>query len=346
MEYSLEEKIGQMVMSGFAGYELHENTTVFKAIKKYHLGNVWLTDSPAKEGNIKSADQLKTLIDGLNTMSGLPLLVAIDAEGGRVIRLKEEYGFPATFSAERIGRMDNPKQTFAEAQKIAILLRSLGININLAPVVDLAINPHNPSLANKERCFSDQPEIVYKHARAVIEAHHTQGVLCCLKHFPGHGSTAEDSHLGFVDASKTWSRTELEPYIRLLKDSLVDAIIPAHILINQMEPVHPATLSGNIINGLLRAEMGYDGLVISDDLLMGAIRQNYSQTEAIELAVNAGVDILLYSKMEQDGVNIAIEAIKKLKYLCEKGRIPSERIEQSFRRILRLKRRVNQKLLL
>ena len=339
MEYALEYKIGQMVMTGFSGIAPDENTAVVKAIKEFHLGNVWLTDLPKKEGNIKSAAQVKKLVKGLNAHSEIPLFIAIDAEGGEVIRLKEEYGFPATFSAKSLGRINDPQLTFNEAQKTARLLRSLGINLNLAPVVDLALNPLNPSLAKKERCFSDYPESVYQHARAVITAHHEQGVFCCLKHFPGHGSTTNDSHLGFVDASATWERAELKPFSRLIKENLADAVLSAHILIKHLDDTYPATLSANIINGLLRSKIGYGGIVLSDDLLMGAIRHNYSQIEAIEQAVNAGVDILLYSKMEEGGENYAIGAINGLRYLYKKGRISQQRIDQSFRRIMRLKQK-------
>ncbi len=340
MNYSLEYKIGQMVMTGFSGSELHENSPVINAIKEFHLGNIWLTDRSSNNGNIESPAQLKKLINKLNAFAEHTLFISIDAEGGQVIRLKEKYGFPSTYSAWALGRKNDRDFTFRESRKIANQLGGMGINFNLTPVVDLKINPLNPSLAEKDRCFSDDPEIVYTHAREVIEAHHEQGILCCLKHFPGHGSTAKDSHLGFVDASTTWSRVELEPYVKLLKDNLVDAIISAHIVIKQFDDTHPASLSGKTINGLLRTEMGYDGVVISDDLQMGAIQQNYTQTEAIELAINAGVDILLYSNMEENEENLPVKIIKTIKQLYKEKRIRPERIDQSFRRIIKLKEKL------
>lgn len=340
MNYSLDYKIGQMVMTGFSGANFNEDSPIFKAVKDFQLGNIWLSDMSSKKGNIESPEQLKNLVSNLNALAAYPLLISIDAEGGQVIRLKEEYGFPATYSAWTLGQKNDPGFTFSESRKIAKRLRSLGINLNLTPVIDLKINPFNPSLAEKERCFSDDPEIVYTHAREVIEAHHEQGILCCLKHFPGHGSTAEDSHLGFVDASATWRRTELEPYVKLLKDNLVDAIISAHIMIKQFDDTHPASLSGKIINGLLRTDMGYDGVVISDDLQMGAIQKKYTQMEAIELAINAGVDILLYSNMEENEENLPAKIIKTIKQLYKEKRIRPERIDQSFRRIIKLKTRL------
>ncbi len=317
MEYSLEYKTGQMLLCGFRGKNAAAAKPIIRAIKNYHLGGVWLTDADSPmghtSGNIESPQQLQSLINDLKAASEVPLFVAIDAEGGQVIRLKEEYGFPQTLSAARLGRADDLQLTYRQAREIALRLEKLGINFNFAPVVDLAVNPANRALAGKERCFSDDPQTVIRHARQAIRANREMGILSCLKHFPGHGSAAGDTHLGFVDASARWTQEELLPFNTLIAEGLADAVLTSHLFIEQIDPQFPVTFSATAIEGLLRGESGFTGVVLSDDLHMGAIRQNYSLEETLMQAIMAGIDILVFSNLEPYDARLIPTVVKIVK---------------------------------
>jgi len=245
MNEKLDVMIGQMIMVGFRGMEVNCDSTIIKHIRKYHIGGVWIVDNEnpvdKSKGNIQSAKQLKKLTADLYAAADILPLISIDAEGGRVIRLKETYGFPKTYSAQYVGEKDDLEFTRSHSEKIAELLSYNGINLNLAPVVDLFINPNNPALGGKERCYSDDPEKVLMHARQVIKVHHENNILCCLKHFPGHGCSTEDTHIGFVDVTKCWRKTELYPYEKLIKEDLADCILTAHIYNKNFDADYPAT---------------------------------------------------------------------------------------------------------
>ena len=240
---TLDQKIGQMLMVGFRGTEVDRNHFIIKEIRNQNLGGVILYDHDVthklRKRNISSPAQLKTLISSLQQASKTPLLVAIDQEGGSVARLKERDGFPATLSHSSLGRQDDPQTTEKQAAGIAETLADLGININMAPVVDLCVNPDNPVIAKRERCFSSDPEKVTAHALTYIKAHHQHGVLTTLKHFPGHGSSRSDSHLGFTDVSDTWSEKELIPYTRIIAGGQADAVMTAHVFNARLDDRYP-----------------------------------------------------------------------------------------------------------
>lgn len=341
MEYTLDQKIGQMVMIGFRGIEVHKDSPIIKAIRDGHLGGVWLTDNDSPMGrtigNIESPRQLKQLISDLQSAAQIPLIVSIDAEGGQVVRLKEKYGFPITFPAFYLGQKNDFQLTYSQSRLIAEILSEAGINFNFSPVLDLNRNPDNPALSMKERCYSADPQIVWQHALKVIEAHHEKGIKCCLKHFPGHGSARHDSHVGFVDVTETWSPDEISVYQKFIERGLADAILTAHVFHKQFDDRYPATLSRNIITGLLREKMGFSGIVISDDMNMGAIKNNYSYEEAVELAIGAGVDIILQSNVDHYQPDVAQNTMAIIKKLVHESRISEERIEQSFQRIKEVK---------
>ena len=177
---------------------------------------------------------------------------------------------------------------------MAKTLAAAGINHNLAPVVDINSNPANPVIGALGRSFSADPAVVIAQARAFIEAHHAHDVTTTLKHFPGHGSSQADSHLGLVDVSATWQRDELEPYRVLIGEGIVDTVMTAHVFNTQLDPTYPATLSKATITGILRDELGFDGVVITDDMNMQAITSQYGFEQAAVLAVQAGADLLAY----------------------------------------------------
>lgn len=340
----LEEKIGQMLMLGFRGMELQPDDPMVTNLRERNLGGVVLFsyDSELKkfERNIASYEQLKALNASLQDYARTPLIISVDQEGGLVTRLMEQFGFPATRSEQYYGTLNDPGATRAAAETEGKILRELGFNLNLAPVVDLNLNPNNPVIGKVERSFSADPKIVTAQATAEIEGYHAQELLCTLKHFPGHGSSTNDSHKGFVDVTQTWQPIELEPYRNLINAGLGDAVMTAHIFNSNLDPQYPATLSQKIITGILREQLHYDGVVISDDMQMGAIRQYYGFEQAVELAINAGVDILAIANNLIYESDIGARTVKIISQLVQDEKISPERIEQSYQRIQRLKARL------
>lgn len=344
-------KIGQMFMVGFRGLQIDEEHPIVQDIVERHLGGVVLFDYDVPNGefvrNIESPEQLRELTDSLQAAasqapSSSPLLISADQEGGVVVRLRERYGFPPTVSHAALGEINDPEYTYEEASAMASVLADAGINQNLAPVVDVNVNPENPVIAAYERSFSADPAVVIAQATAFIQAHHDQGVLCTLKHFPGHGSSTEDSHRGFVDVTDTWSPMELEPYAALMAADLADAIMTAHVFNEAWHPTDPATLAPAAIDGLLRDELGYHGVVVSDDMQMGAIREFYSFEESIQKAIEAGVDIIAIANNSIYDDQVMAKGVAVVQRLLDEGVIAEERIDQSYQRIQRLKERLPQ----
>ena len=339
---SLEEMIRQMVIGGFRGFTVTHDTPIGRDIRKRFLGGVVLYDydvpTHTPRRNIQSPAQVKTLDASLKHLAPFPLTIAVDEEGGRIARLKPRFGFPPTVSSQVLGAKDDPAYTYWEALGIARTLKAMGITLNFAPVVDLNVNPDNPVIGRLQRSFSADPTVVTRMALAFIRAHHELGIRCTLKHFPGHGSSSTDSHLGFVDVTRTWSPVELEPFRNVIKAGKADAVMTAHIFNAKLDPRYPVTLSKTAITGILREKLGYDGVVISDDMQMGAIRKYFGFEQAILLAVNAGVDILIIANntiYDRTAVSQALTAIQRF---VREGKIPVRRIEKSYRRIRRLKR--------
>lgn len=273
--------------------------------------------------------------------SPIPLFIAIDQEGGRVNRLKEKYGFPPTVSAATLGAYPTLDSVHFYARITAATLAGLGFNANFAPVVDLAVNPDNPVIAKVERSFSEDPDRVTACASAFIEEHRKLGIVTVLKHFPGHGSSSGDTHLGMADVSNTWTSKELLPYRRLISSDHADAIMTAHIVNRRLDSAAlPGTLSAQMIAGLLRDSLGYRGVVFSDDMQMQAITKYYGLGDAIRLAINAGVDILVFSNNIPGNEERTVDTVHDLiRQYVESGAIPASRIDESFHRVMQLKQR-------
>jgi beta-N-acetylhexosaminidase len=343
---SLDVRIGQMVLAGFRDTKLKPKNPIVADLEDRFLGGVVLFDYDVATGkyhrNIKSPEQLAELDAALQEATPVPpLLISIDQEGGRINRLKPAYGFPPSYSQQYLGTLNDLDFTYQAAETTAQTLKDAGINLNLAPVVDLNINPDNPIIGHYERSFSADPDIVTAHSLQVIRAHHEDGILTTLKHFPGHGSSTGDSHLGFVDVTDTWAPVELEPFQNIIAPGQADVVMTAHIFNAHLDPTYPATLSYPTITGLLREELGWDGVVITDDMGMGAITQSYGFEAAVELAVKAGADILAYANNSAVfDPTIPARACAVIKGLVEGGAIPESRIDQSYRRIMRLKARL------
>jgi beta-N-acetylhexosaminidase len=336
---------GQMFIVGFRGCEVGPDHWIVKAIQRDSLGGVILFDRNVDRSiqNILSPGQLKQLVYCLRQYAEKRLFVAVDQEGGSVCRLKERDGFPVSMSAAFLAEQ-GLATTKREATRMAATLADHGVTLNFAPVVDLNLNHDNPIISRYQRSFGKVPETVVDHAAVFIEAHHRHGIGCCLKHFPGHGSAGGDSHLGFVDITECWQDVELEPYQRLIGSGYSDGIMTAHLVHRGLDPSGlPATLSSRLVNGMLRQQLGFSGVVFSDDLQMRAISNGWSYVEAVQQAVLAGVDVLVVGNNldpREDVVQLGIQAIAAL---LDKGRIDEKRIRASLTRIAFLKDKITGK---
>ena len=338
----LEVKICQMLMLGFQGAAVGEDGSLVRALRDQYVGSVVLFDLDVssrrtRPRNIVSPEQVTQLTSDLQSLATLPLLISIDQEGGMVARLREKYGFPTTPSHAALGSRNDLDYTREQASAIGKMLAEVGINLNLAPVVDVRINPNNPVIARVERSFSDDPAMVAAHAEAFIDGHHAHGVRCTLKHFPGHGSSIGDTHHGFTDVTNTWDEVELTPYRALIGTGKAEAIMTAHIFNSKLDPDLPATLSPAVVTGLLRSELGYDGVVISDDIQMRGITDLFKVEKAFELAILAGVDIIAVANNLTYSGAVSDRFVTTVMRLLDEGVIDAARIDQSYRRVMRLK---------
>ena len=341
---SLEHKIGQMLMIGFYGTSAPANSQICKDIKRYNVGSVILFDynpvNKNKPKNIATKKQLAKLTKELQACSkDGKLLIAVDQEGGKVQRLKSKYGFYGKFpKASDVIKMDQ-SQISSTYKKMSRELKSVGINYDLAPVVDLDINMKNHVIHGLGRSFGKDPKIVAKYASTFIDAMHSNGVLTSIKHFPGHGSSVGDTHKGFVDVTNLWKEVELEPY-RLLKDK-ADTVMVAHVFNKKLDAKYPASLSYKTITKMLRWKLGYHGVVITDDLQMGAISKKYGLKNTLKLAINAGNDILLIgNQMDPKKVKSTKKLVDTIVSLIKSGEVKEESINKAYNRMQKLKKKL------
>jgi beta-N-acetylhexosaminidase len=350
---SLRDKIGQMLLVGFDGLEVNDESPVVKQIDEYGLGGVILFDYDCKsktfDKNIASVKQVQELNNNLqefNTVSNeknerlsLPLLISVDYEGGLVDRLKEKYGFSKTVSAKQVGEMSDD-DAIKVVQRMADTLVESGFNVNFAPVLDVDVNPDNPVLGKLGRCFSASPTEVARFGRIYAETFLKNNIKPAFKHFPGHGSSKADSHLGFVDVTDTWKPCELEPYKLLLEkeNSSSTMIMTAHIVNRKLDDTGlPATLSYDILTRMLRQEFNFDGVIITDDMQMKAISDEYSLEESLPLAINAGVDMFIFGNQLADSHQDFKEVIDIIEKNVKAGAIKQGLIDDAYARIVRFK---------
>ncbi len=327
-----------MLLLGFRGTSLEADNPVLADLVERHVGSLLLSSHDVPSGatvrNITSPAQLTELCAAIRSAAPGAVLLATDQEGGNVARLTPAYGFPSTRSAASLGAEGSATVTRAAGAAIAQTLAEVGIRLNLAPVVDVNTNPRNPIIGALDRSFSADPAVVASQAAAFIDGHHDHGVLTTLKHFPGHGSSTGDTHQGLVDVSDTWNDLELDPYRALLASGHADSIMVAHVFNSHLDASYPASLSASTVTGLLRESLGFDGVVVSDDLQMGAITSQWSRTEAIRLAVLAGNDLLTFSNnVDSFDPGLGAEVHATLLGLVADGSIPEERIAEAYRRV-------------
>lgn len=340
---SLDLKIGQMLLIGFRGLHPDETLPVVRDLREEQVGGIILFDYDVvlkeKNRNVKSPDQLAGLNRWLHDLSPWPLLLSIDQEGGLVNRLKPEFGFPATRSHKTLGSLD-PDESKQEGFLIGSTLREYGINLNFSPTLDVNINPDNPIIGKRERSFSSDPETVARLAEAYIRGHHNAGVLTCVKHFPGHGSSQADTHLGMVDVTETWTEAELIPYRHIISKGICDMVMSCHVFNRHLDPEFPGTLSSTIMDGILRMDMGFDGVVISDDMQMRAISHHYGLEQAVVTAVNSGIDMLAYGNNLDFDPDIVVSVKRILKNAIDDGSLTIDRINQAYERIRKIKQHI------
>lgn len=328
---TLDEKIGQLVMTGVDGYVSDEHSE--QLISQYHVGGFVILGQ-----NVKNTDQVLELINSLkaaNTGAGnrVPLFIGVDQEGGRVSRMPGEFvRIPA---AKTIGAADSEDFSYKVGSLLAQEVKAFGYNVDFAPVLDINSNPKNPVIG--DRALSSKPEVVSRLGVETMKGIRSQNIIPVVKHFPGHGDTSVDSHTGLpvLDFDMERLRSfELLPFAEAIKND-ADAVMVAHILFPKIDSQYPASMSESIITGILKKELSFKGLVLTDDMAMGAIAKNYDAGAAAVRSVNAGADIVLVCH-DFDREKAVIEALKKA---AESGEIKSERLDDSVYKILQLKQK-------
>ena len=337
----LNPRLGELLLVGFHGTALQDNADLDRLLCETRVAGVILFAR-----NIVDAAQTARLTHDLTARAractGRPLLVAVDAEGGQVMRLGPAAGWTATLSHQDLGQAGDLAQTELEARRIGGMLRDAGINWNLAPVIDVGYNPANPVIVGVGRSFGANPKLVAAQARAYITGMHAAGILTAVKHFPGHGSSVDDSHAGFVDVTDTARPdVELVPYRLLLAEGVVDAVMTAHVYNRHLDAWVPATLSRPTIDGVLRSQLGWRGVVVSDDMRMGAIEQHYGAGDAAVRALRAGVDLILIADDRLPGDRSAsAETLKAIRRALRRGRLPAGQVDEALARIATLRSRL------
>lgn len=327
-EMTLEEKIGQLLMVGMEGTELDEETARF--LRNHKIGGVILFGR-----NMKNHEQIRELTGQLQNLAsgpaGVALLIGTDQEGGRVNRLPGEKGrFPSARSMAGSGDPDRVRDT---AARMAVQLKELGINMNFAPVLDINSNPQSTVIG--DRAFGNNPETVTTMGLAFIEGTLAEGIIPVAKHFPGYGNAALDPHTNLPAVTQSLEALQgsaLIPFQEAVAKD-VPAIMTAHILLPQVDAAAPATLSRTIITGILREQLQFDGVIVSDDLDMGAITELYSPGEAAVLSLQSGVDLLLVCHNRES----MTQAFEELVAAVQRGEISGEELDQKVSRILALK---------
>lgn len=322
---TLDEKIGQMIVAGFNGTDVNEE--LINLVNTNKVGGVILF-----KRNIETSEQLKKLnnnIDGLN--KEIPLFISVDEEGGRVNRLPSDM--EKFSSAREVGLKNDKDYAYNNGKSIGESLKVTGFNMNYAPVLDIFSNPKNTVIG--DRAFGSDVETVSTMGIATMKGIEEEGIISVIKHFPGHGDTSVDSHYGLPIVYKTLEELEnfeLIPFKKAIKEGC-KAIMVSHILLDKIDKQNPSSMSETVVTDILREQLGFDGVVITDDMEMGAITENFTVEDACVQSIIAGCDIVLIGSGNESIYN-TIQAIKDS---ILNGKITEERINESVVRIIKLK---------
>lgn len=323
----IRKLLGQNFFIGFEGYELP--ASVEKFIKDNGIGGVTLFAN-----NYESPAQVAELVNHIQSLSPeLPLVIAVDYEGGRVQRFKKP--FTKIPEARVIGEQDSPKLAFECGELMARELKAVGVNVVFAPVADINTNVKNPVIGR--RAYGETEEQVTKMVSAVVRGFLTGGVQCVVKHFPGHGDTSQDSHFHLPKVTtplETLLEREFKPFTKAFK-SRCQLVMTAHIIVEALEPKLPATLSKKIVQDLLRKELRFRGLIFTDDMEMKAIADHFGAADAPLMALEAGCDILLYHT--EPAQTVAFEGLLS-KLTSPAGAAALTSLEQSHQRLVEFKK--------
>jgi beta-N-acetylhexosaminidase len=337
---TLEQKIGQMLMTGVTGTTADDDARA--VIAELHIGNVILMGR-----NIDNPAQVKSLTNGLQELAlasnGVGAIIATDQEGGLVQRLHYVDGFTALPMPETIGIARCPERVRAYGAMAGAEMAAVGVNMDMAPVLDVNSNPENPVIGSLGRSFGATPELVEMSAVPFLLGLHDAGVMSTGKHFPGHGATTTDSHLDlpYVDESRaTLESVDIAPFRSAIAYG-IDAVMPAHVVYPALDADgNPATISRPIQTGLLRDELGFDGLIVTDDMGMKGITNLLPPEKSSVAAVLAGADVVLCVRIDSDS-SCTTEMIEPLRQglldAAEAGTISTQRIDDSVRRVLTAK---------
>jgi beta-N-acetylhexosaminidase len=323
---TLDEKIGQLMLVGIEGYEIDERTK--QLIHEHRVGGVILYRK-----NISDAKQLLSLINSLkkSNFPNTPLFISVDEEGGSVSRMPDElHKIP---SAEIIGGINEEQLSFELGAVIAEEIKSFGFNMNFAPVLDINSNPNNPVIGN--RAFGSEPEVVSRLGIMNMKGIQSKGVIPVVKHFPGHGDTAIDSHIGLPIVHNGLERLndfELVPFKRAIENN-ADAVMIAHILLPEIDKENPASMSKIVITEMLKDDLGFEGIVVTDDMTMGAIVEHYSIEDAAIKSLDAGADVILVAHEYEKQIRV----INAIKNAVKNSDITKKRIDESVYKVLKLK---------
>jgi len=345
MSKTLDQLVGQLIIAGFRGDKVSDNSNIVRYIKEYNLSGVILYDQDIEKNklgsrNIKSPAQLKMLTDNLQSISDNPLFISIDQEGGNVDRLHSSYGFPEFPSWQHIGLLDNDLMTKQFAKSMSEIMTSTGININFAPVLDLDYGTET-YIGKLERAFSGNPKKVIEHSKIFIDTLKNDNIISCGKHFPGQGSAKGDTHQGFIDISDTWSVADLLPYTELIESKCLDMIMVSHVFNNKFDAELPASLSHETITSSLRNDLNFQGVIICDDPSMRAISDHYEYEDMFVLMINAGIDLLCLGNNLNFEPKCITAAVNSIRNAVEKERIHIDRRNEAIKRINSLKKKYN-----
>lgn len=337
---SLERKVGELLMVGFPGKRPGARgvEAVRREVAAGRVGGVILF-----RANIGSLSDVAALTGALQQAAPTPLFIAVDQEGGRVQRLRARDGFPGTPSAAAVAARTTPAGARGVYRPMAQGLSDLGINVNFGPVADLNTYRNNPIIGRLGRSFGADPGQVAAYAGAFVDAHREFGVATALKHFPGHGSSRGDTHKGSVDVSRTWQEAELTPFKALADAGRADMVMVAHVSLRRpgvADSAGPASLSSAVVDGLLRQRLGYDGVVVSDDMDMDAVRNVTGRRAGAVAALLAGVDLQIYSDHRGDPAGLIADLRSALLSAAARDPRVARRIEEAHRRITALKSRM------
>ncbi len=329
----IDEMTGQMIMLGFNGNTVKSKDFqhILKQINKNQIGGVIFF-----EDNIKDKEEFIKMTSAIkNSKAKYTPFIAIDMEGGYVQRMNSKNGFRDFKSAKQVANL-SLDEAYSEYFELAKMLKEANINFNLAPCIDLSINKDS-IIEKKERSFSSDPKVVSNYSAQFIKAHYDNKIITSLKHFPGHGSTSGDTHMGFVDGTNTFSEEELFPYFQNANLNPMQTVMISHIYNKKVDDRYPASLSYKTIEKFLRLQTDFHGVVISDDLDMGAIKKNYELDEVVSLAINAGENILLFSNRDNSDKDLASKISFQIKKGLVSGEILPENLVNSYNKIIKLK---------